>query len=566
MGRGLAGALLIAALVAVPLVGAPAGAAPEATAVADLRVDGPPRITWDGDADVASVRYREVDTPATSIPSDSELRPLIVGGDEIPIDDHRYAAKVFVMDGPFSAGECGGVVVHPEWLLTAAHCTEVERPPGWFVPVEEVAIVAGTANWTTYVHDHDAHLRFTSDIVVHPGWDRSKLRDDLALVHVDPAFDMAAVDTIPLFDLDGPADGDAAYVVGWGATETGTAASERLSGAPAFIDETCGLWPVIDPSWDADRLLCASAIGAGFCQGDSGGPLVVERAEVVLLAGVVSFNSSLGCAADPAYPDVYTRAAHYVDWIESITGPLWSEGTVDGTTAVLTDARPGRSYAVQLFDAEGAVLHHGVVRMPGAMILGPRETGVDCAQPLTHPFADVDPASYASAPVGCLWQLGITTGTGPTAFSPDDPVTREQIAAFAARFYETVTDTRCHGTHPFDDVPPTSFAAVAVGCVASLGVTTGTSATTYSPYDAVTREQMAAYVGRLYRAITGDECGSLSPFADVTAESFAAYDIGCLYELGITTGVSARHFAPHDELTRGQLATFFARLYRVLSG
>ena len=34
----------------------------------------------------------------------------------------------------------------------------------------------------------------------------------------------------------------------------------------------------------------------------------------------------------------------------------------------------------------------------------------------------------------------------------------------------------------------------------------------------------------------------------------------------LTTGVSARHFAPHDELTRGQLATFFARLYRVLSG
>ena len=568
MGRGLAGAALCAALLVVPPVADRAEAAPVEAPVHDVRVDGPPSITWSGDGAVASARYREIETPATGVPADGALAPLVVGGNPVAIDDHRYAAKVFVMDGPFSAGECVAVVVHPEWLLTAAHCTEVERTAGWYVPVEELAIVVGTADWTTYVDDVDAHLRFTSDIRVHPEWDRSTLSNDLALVRVEPALDMTVVDTVPLFDLGEFDAGDPAFVVGWGATETGGPAVERISGATAFVDPSCGLWPAVFGSWDDEPHLCASAIDAGFCQGDSGGPLVVDRNGVVMVAGVVSFNSSLGCAADPAYPDVYSRVSHYTPWVESITGPLWLDAPVDPTTATATlpDARPGRAYAVQLFDADGVALYDGRLEMPGAMILGPGETGVDCAQALAHPFVDVDPASFAAGPVGCLWHLGVTTGTSADTFSPDATVTREQIAAFAARFYETVVGKSCDGAHPFHDVPESSFAASAIGCVATLGVTTGTTPSTYSPYETVTREQMAAYIGRLYRAISGAPCGAPAPFVDVNPSSYAAADIGCLHELGITTGVSDGWFAPEAELTRAQLATFFARLYLVLGG
>lgn len=58
------------------------------------------------------------------------------------------------------------------------------------------------------------------------------------------------------------------------------------------------------------------------------------------------------------------------------------------------------------------------------------------------------------------------------------------------------------GATGFTDVPATSFAAIDIECLFLLRITTGTSTTTFSPGDRVTREQMAAFLGRLYRAAT----------------------------------------------------------------
>jgi len=60
-------------------------------------------------------------------------------------------------------------------------------------------------------------------------------------------------------------------------------------------------------------------------------------------------------------------------------------------------------------------------------------TGAPCGGP--HPFVDVALDSYAYEPVGCLYQLGITTGTSSITFSPANVVTRAQMAAFMARTY-----------------------------------------------------------------------------------------------------------------------------------
>ena len=111
--------------------------------------------------------------------------------------------------------------------------------------------------------------------------------------------------------------------------------------------------------------------------------------------------------------------------------------------------------------------------------------------------------SFAYDDIGRIFGLGITGGTGPTTYSPQQTVTREQMAAFLARLYKAITKEPAPLTEtPFTDVPLTSFAYDDIGRIFGLGITKGTSSTTYSPQQTVTREQMAAFIARLYRELT----------------------------------------------------------------
>jgi hypothetical protein len=117
------------------------------------------------------------------------------------------------------------------------------------------------------------------------------------------------------------------------------------------------------------------------------------------------------------------------------------------------------------------------------------------------------------------------------------------------------------GPNRFVDVSAASFALNDIGCIRLLGITTGTSPTTYSPASTVTREQMAAFLGRLWRAL-GSSCSSdPTPFVDI-AGSFAAADIACIYALGITTGTSPNTYDPGAGVTRDQMASFLARFWK----
>ena len=78
------------------------------------------------------------------------------------------------------------------------------------------------------------------------------------------------------------------------------------------------------------------------------------------------------------------------------------------------------------------------------------------------------------------------------------------MAAFLARLYSALTKTTCTGAHPFVDIPSSSYAYGPAGCIYNLGITTGTSPTTYAPDNLVTRAQMAAFLARTYQSLTSN--------------------------------------------------------------
>ncbi len=166
-------------------------------------------------------------------------------------------------------------------------------------------------------------------------------------------------------------------------------------------------------------------------------------------------------------------------------------------------------------------------------------------------FGDVESDRYFTEPVQWMVDNEITTGITPDCFGPDDPVTRGQAAAFLWRMEGFPAPGAAHG---FGDVAA-SWQQDPVSWMANNGITTGTSATTYSPDELLTRGQMAVLLHRLEGS---PDAPAPSQFSDVVT-SWQITPIGWLLEAGITTGTTPATFSPNATVTRGQLATFLHR-------
>ncbi|MEM9520828.1 MAG: S-layer homology domain-containing protein [Actinomycetota bacterium] len=168
-------------------------------------------------------------------------------------------------------------------------------------------------------------------------------------------------------------------------------------------------------------------------------------------------------------------------------------------------------------------------------------------------FLDVQSGSYYAPAVTWLASTGITTGTSPTSFSPNDPVTRGQMAAFLHRYNGSPSGAPISN---FVDVPRGRFDALAIDWLAQQGITTGTSPGRFSPDDVVTRGQMATFLWRM----EGEQDAPQSSFSDVKRGQFFADAVDWLVQREITSGTTATTFSPNDPVTRAQMATFLWRL------
>ena len=190
--------------------------------------------------------------------------------------------------------------------------------------------------------------------------------------------------------------------------------------------------------------------------------------------------------------------------------------------------------------------------MPGSQV--EVKAGFGPADPEKLPFVDVSESAYYYDAVGWAVDNGITKGTSATLFSPGDPCTRAQMVTFlwrAAGSPEPEGDR-----NPFTDVSPTAYYYDAVLWAVEQGITKGTSATTFSPTDTVTRGQTVTF---LWRSAGSPEASVHSAFTDVAASAYYVTAVDWAAENGITKGTSATLFSPGDPCTRAQIVTFLYR-------
>ncbi|MBB5955608.1 secreted trypsin-like serine protease [Saccharothrix tamanrassetensis] len=215
----------------------------------------------------------------------------VVGGREAP--DTPWVVALFDAHGNFF---CGGALVGPTRVVTAAHCT-IERTA---LTVRnrkpaELRVVVGRRDFDTT----DGRVVHVTRLWRHPAFESVDGGDDLATLTLAEAVPQQPV------GIGSASAGDRAVVFGWGRTGESAAPSRRLREVdlPVMSDDACTR---AVQGYRVDAMLCAGYPEGGkdACEGDSGGPLTVGG----VLVGVVSYGR--GCAR-AGRPGVYTRVSHY---------------------------------------------------------------------------------------------------------------------------------------------------------------------------------------------------------------------------------------------------------------
>ena len=174
--------------------------------------------------------------------------------------------------------------------------------------------------------------------------------------------------------------------------------------------------------------------------------------------------------------------------------------------------------------------------------------------PVNGRFVDVPSGSYFEEAVNWAVANGITTGTSATTFDPDGICTRAQAVTFLWR--AAGSPAPANSATPFTDVAADSYYAQAVAWAVENGITKGTSDTTFSPDAHCSRAQIVTF---LWRAQKSPVVTAANPFADVSADAYYVNAIQWAVSEGVTTGTSAVTFSPDADCTRAQIVTFIWR-------
>ncbi|XP_073828834.1 trypsin eta isoform X2 [Musca autumnalis] len=249
--------------------------------------------------------------------SPSLADPRIINGTQAVVENTKYVVSIRLKryESSFGSGHiCGGSLIGPNKVLTAAHCLYNDKKR--YRKANEFVVVLGALN--RFERVNGTIISDVKSIAYMNTFSMDTMRDDIGLMFLKTGLPInqthLTVEPIAIANTS-TATGVTCQVSGWGKTERGSLSPILLTANVTTISKT-----VCSVSYNngiLNGMLCAGHLrgGTDSCQGDSGGPLVYNNT----LIGVVSWGS--GCA-QPGFPGVYVDVQYYYKWIMERNGAM----------------------------------------------------------------------------------------------------------------------------------------------------------------------------------------------------------------------------------------------------